>query len=349
MELDGLFKQFLESYHYYPELTNDGMRESMTEEERNAKIAEAKSKHGANFEKWKNLPSEIILAHPEGVPQWILDISNEADPARLLVLKENTNIRTRQELEEKVKQVEEENRRQQGYSEAQAKEAYAQERALFEKMVDIAIVVMVAQPIIEAGYGEQTAQDLAKERLFRDALFAQAGGIKLSEEHRAVLRQSRLKTFDLIKEEWEKRMPERALVHELSRFNRGKISAEKASAKIADLVQLIRNNDRYDELDRYLSRPLVKAKIRQFDMDNPEKAEILSALDRVLFEAQHRTPETAQKDKVSELLATKDLPYDVRTLLGRTQEAEKFNEPNTMLGRKPRVRFRMNTNQNTQS
>ena len=353
-ELDNEFKQFLASYKYYPDLTDDFRYNSLPEDKRDALIALAKSEYGDKFEKWKKVPSEIIWAHPEGVPQWILDVTNEADSARLLVLKENTDIRTREELEEKVKEVEERNRQEQSLTESQReardRENYAKEREAFEKIVTAAAVLAVVKPIIEAGYTPQTAENLAKERLFRDDLFKKYGfgehGTKLSEEKRGILRQSRLKTFDLIKEEWEKRRPERALIHELSRFNRGKISEAQTAERVKELVTLIRDNDRFDELDRYLRHPLVRAKIRQF---NPEKIEMLTAVDRVLFDEKHAQSGKSREKQQTKDFDERDLPEDVRTVLGKVKAVHEKTSERQHLFNQPRVRLRVNSKQNTQS
>ena len=307
-------------------------------------IALAKSEYGDKFEKWKKVPPEIILAHPEGVPQWILDVTNEADSARLLVLKENTDIRTREELEEKVQEVEEENRQRQSVNEP-SHEAYAHERDAFEKVVEAAVVLAVAKPIIEAGYAPETAENLAKERLFRDSLFEKAGGIYLSERSFGILHESRLKTFDLIKKDWETRRPERALIHELSRFNRDEISEAKAADKVKELVTLIRNKDRFDELDRYLRHPLVRAKVRHFD---PEKIEMLSAVDRILFDEKHNKPEVTKEQKLAKNFEERDLPEDVRTVLGKVKAVQEKAAERQHLFERPRVRLRINTRQNTQ-
>lgn len=344
-ELDNEFKLFLASYKYYPDLTDDFRYNSLPEDKRDALIALAKSEYGDKFEKWKKVPPEIILAHPEGVPQWILDVTNEADSARLLVLKENTDIRTREELEEKVQEVEEENRQRQSVNEP-SHEAYAHERDAFEKVVEAAVVLAVAKPIIEAGYAPETAENLAKERLFRDSLFEKAGGIYLSERSFGILHESRLKTFDLIKKDWETRRPERALIHELSRFNRDEISEAKAADKVKELVTLIRNKDRFDELDRYLRHPLVRAKVRHFD---PEKIEMLSAVDRILFDEKHNKPEVTKEQKLAKNFEERDLPEDVRTVLGKVKAVQEKTAERQHLFERPRVRLRINTRQNTQS
>lgn len=344
-ELDNEFKLFLASYKYYPDLTDDFRYNSLPEDKRDALIALAKSEYGEKFEKWKKVPPEIILAHPEGVPQWILDVTNEADSARLLVLKENTDIRTREELEEKVQEVEEENRQRQSVNEP-SHEAYAHERDAFEKVVEAAVVLAVAKPIIEAGYAPETAENLAKERLFRDSLFEKAGGIYLSERSFGILHESRLKTFDLIKKDWETRRPERALIHELSRFNRDEISEAKAADKVKELVTLIRNKDRFDELDRYLRHPLVRAKVRHFD---PEKIEMLSAVDRILFDEKHNKPEVTKEQKLAKNFEERDLPEDVRTVLGKVKAVQEKTAERQHLFERPRVRLRINTRQNTQS
>lgn len=343
-ELDNEFKLFLASYKYYPDLTDDFRYNSLPEDKRDALIALAKSEYGDKFEKWKKVPPEIILAHPEGVPQWILDVTNEADSARLLVLKENTDIRTREELEEKVQEVEEENRQRQSVNEP-SHEAYAHERDAFEKVVEAAVVLAVAKPIIEAGYAPETAENLAKERLFRDSLFEKAGGIYLSERSFGILHESRLKTFDLIKKDWETRRPERALIHELSRFNRDEISEAKAADKVKELVTLIRNKDRFDELDRYLRHPLVRAKVRHFD---PEKIEMLSAVDRILFDEKHNKPEVTKEQKLAKNFEERDLPEDVRTVLGKVKAVQEKAAERQHLFERPRVRLRINTRQNTQ-
>lgn len=344
-ELDNEFKLFLASYKYYPDLTDDFRYNSLPEDKRDALIALAKSEYGEKFEKWKKVPPEIILAHPEGVPQWILDVTNEADSARLLVLKENTDIRTREELEEKVQEVEEENRQRQSVNEP-SHEAYAHERDAFEKVVEAAVVLAVAKPIIEAGYAPETAENLAKERLFRDSLFEKTGGIYLSERSFGILHESRLKTFDLIKKDWETRRPERALIHELSRFNRDEISEAKAADKVKELVTLIRNKDRFDELDRYLRHPLVRAKVRHFD---PEKIEMLSAVDRILFDEKHNKPEVTKEQKLAKNFEERDLPEDVRTVLGKVKAVQEKTAERQHLFERPRVRLRVNSKQNTQS
>lgn len=353
-ELDNEFKLFLASYKYYPDLTDDFRYNSLPEDKRDALIALAKSEYGDKFEKWKKLWSEIIWAHPEGVPQWILDVTNEADSARLLVLKEHPDIRTREELEEKVEEVEERNRQEQSLTESQReardRENYAKEREAFEKIVSAAVVLAVAKPIIEAGYTPQTAENLAKERLFRDDLFQKYGfgehGTKLAEEKRGILRQSRLKTFDIIKEEWETRRPERALIHELSRFNRGEISEAKAAERVKELVTLIRDNDRFDELDRYLRHPLVRAKVRHFD---PEKIEMLSAVDRILFDEKHNQPEITKEQKLAKNFDERDLPEDVRTVLGKVKAVQEKTAERQHLFERPRVHLKINARQNTQS
>ncbi len=348
-ELDNEFKLFLASYKYYPDLTDDFRYNSLPEDKRDALIALAKSEYGEKFEKWKKVPSEIILAHPEGVPQWILDVTNEADSARLLVLKENTDIRTREELEEKVQEVEEENRRQQMTErerEIEDKANYEKARDAFEKVVEAAVVLAVAKPIIEAGYAPEAAKDLAKERLFRDDLFEKACGVHLSGKNRGILRQSRLKTFDIIKKDWETRRPERALIHELSRFNRDKISEAKAADKVKELVTLIRNKDRFDELDRYLRCPLVRAKVRNFD---PDKIEMLTAVDRILFDEKHNKPEVTKEQKLAKNFEERDLPEDVRTVLGKVKAVQEKAAERQHLFERPRVRLRINTRQNTQS
>jgi hypothetical protein len=278
-----------------------------------------------------------------------LDVTNEADSARLLVLKDNTDIRTREELEEKVREVENENRREQmtpGEREAEDRAIYEKEREIFENVVSAAVVLTVVKPIIEAGYTPETAESLAKERLFRDDLFKQAGGIHLSEERRGILRQSRLKTFDIIKKEWETRRPERALIHELSRFNRGLISEEKAADKVKELVTLIRNKDRFDELDRYLRHPLVRAKVRHFD---PQKIEILTAVDRILFDEKHNQPEITKEQKLAKNFEERDLPEDVRTVLGKVKAVQEKTAERQRLFEKSNVRIRINANQNMQS
>lgn len=352
-ELDNEFKLFLASYKYYPDLTDDFRYNSLPEDKRDALIALAKSEYGEKFEKWKKVPPEIILAHPEGVPQWILDVTNEADSARLLVLKENTDIRTREELEEKVKEVEEENRRQQMTPEEREivdKANYEKERGAFEekfeKIAETAVVIALIDAIKDAGYAPVIAKDLAKERLFRDDLFKQAGGVHLSGKNQGILRQSRLKTFDLIKKDWETRRPERALIHELSRFNRGEISEAKAADKIKELVTLIRDKERFDELDRYLRHPLVRAKVRHFD---PEKIEMLSAVDRILFDEKHNKPEVTKEQKLAKNFEERDLPEDVRTVLGKVKAVQEKTAERQHLFERPRVRLKINARQNTQS
>ena len=305
---DSLFKEFLASYESGHKLLADMNDSSISDADINAEIA-AQSGLVRKFEKWASLPRSVINEYNGHVPDWVLDVAENKNVDELRLLDKDPRM-TQDELEAKMR------------------EQYAEERDAWLKgsgvVITAAMVAAMAQPIMDAGYSEKTANALGYERSFRNELAKIMEQRPLNDKELKLWRESRRETFRIIRDDWIKEHPERHLIHLLSKHNRAlrrgdEISDEKLNGLVQELANTLQNmqtNGRLEHFDEYLDRLPIRLKVKHF---RPETMELLElAAKQMHGQTEHKTnaPKTEQLENVN---ISRDLPTDVVDVLKKMQ------------------------------
>ncbi len=305
---DTRFKEFLAAYESGHKLLADLNDPNLSDAEKSARIA-ANSQLLRKYEYWSSLPQSIIDAYGGHVPDYILEVAANHNETELRLLKENPRMK-QEELEEKERLE------------------YAKERdawlAASGAVITAAMVASMAQPIMDAGYNEKTANALGYERLFRDSMAETLKHRPFTEEERRLWLESRRETFRIIRDDWIEHHPERHLIHLLKKHDRdlrrGKeISDEemrRRAQEIADTIMRIQSKGRLEHFERYINLPHIRRKI---ELMRPETLDtLLETTRQINGEAKHKTNEPV-KDNLKDINLSRDLPADVVDILKKMQ------------------------------
>jgi len=313
---DSRFKEFLAAYQSGHKLLADLNDPNLSDAEKSAKIA-ANSQLVRKYEYWSSLPQSIIDAYQGHVPDYILEVAANHNETELRLLKENPRMK-QEELEEKERQE------------------YAKEReawlAASGAVITAAMVASMAQPIMDAGYNEKTANALGYERLFRDSMAETLKHRPFTEEERRLWRESRRETFRIIRDDWIEHHPERYLIHILKKYDRdvrrGKeISEEDLRGRmqeIANTIQRIQSKGRLEHFDEYMNRPFIRRKI---ELMRPETLETFLEISKQMRGEGKHTGNT--KDNLKDIDLSRELPADVIDILKKMQIVQNNRRQNT--------------------
>ncbi len=305
---DSRFKEFLAAYQSGHHLLADLNDSNLSDDQKRAEIA-ANSELVRKYEYWSSLPQNIIDAYQGHVPDYILEVAANHNETELRLLIENPRMK-QEELEEK------------------ARLEYAKERDAWLEasgaVITATMVASLAQPIMDAGYNEKTANALGFERAFRDSMAETLKHRPFTEEERRLWLESRRETFRIIRDDWIEHHPERYLIHLLKKYDRdvrhGKeITEEDLRARvqeIANTITRIQSKGRLEHFEEYMERPLIRRKI---ELMRPETLDtMLKISEQMRGEGKHKAS-APTKDNLKNIDLSRELPADVVDILKKMQ------------------------------
>lgn len=258
------FLTFLKAYHQedYDKLTVENVPDAV--------INTLRTKHNSDFEVWRRVPEEIRNNYPnQRVPDEILKMAREGKT----ITNENTTPDKLATLT------------------AYGFAGVAAASIIFNEK-DFADIAASRAQIAEKGYHDEYANAMAINRQVRSKLAEKIkAGTPLTDEEKALWRESREKDRNNIIEDWRNYRPDFFAAHLIVKMNVGRISPEEALPQIEELMAKVVETDRVDEFYFHLTRhriprrrltPETKAIVadlmEKYGMDKnvlyPEKSEV---------------------------------------------------------------------------
>ena len=248
VDFSGNFQEFLKRYNSdaYQKIKDDKTPEEV--------LNRIYNEYVSTFETWEKIP-QILRDRYGIVPQDIMDAASRGEIYTLREMEYDPSLKTA----------------------ADARAQVDQKRYAMAEDIVVPAAAAVFTAAVVAGYSAEAANELARNRQFRESLKERAASGSLTPEEKTLWHQSREKDAETIKKDWIKNQPEKMLIHLFTKLNRHPERKDKYLSQIADLIQKIETENRQDKLLKYLERPIVQAKLSRF------KPEILDLLNDSLL------------------------------------------------------------------